>query len=1548
MDQYSRQQQYPLGIQCGRQSWQQLQLTERLCQERPPSRTYLLHLVSDHLRQQQPQALSAAELELWATLNQALLQIGRHFLRSRNCRLSLQQLILDEQQLALPQLKQTLGQLLELFPALPVCRQQFSIPELLRDLEQKGQLSELLLELFLLRVQRENPALKTAGSLFFAEEQQLQQATAYHEQLQVIDQALPALDDGFRQAPQSLLQRLLEPLRRSRSLREQLSYLQEHWGAVLGSELLERISGAFALQEREGHTPDFPGEPESIPLDPSQFAEAEIANFTVDLDWMPRTVLLAKSTYVWLHQLSRKYHYQIQTLDQIPDAELDEIASHGFSSLWLIGIWQRSNSSLKIKNLCGQMNVTASAYAIHDYRIADNLGGDPALENLRSRCRQRGIDLACDVVTNHTGLDSTWVHDHPDWFVQLPHPPYPGYRFNGPDLSDDADFAIQIEDGYYDHSEAAVVCRYQHRHSGEVRYLYHGNDGTHLPWNDTVQLNYLLPEVREAMIQLIIQVAKRFRVIRFDAAMTLAKKHFQRLWFPLPGGGAGVPSRADHAMSNENFQRLFPQEFWRELVDRIRAEAPDTLLVAEAFWLMEGYFVRTLGMHRVYNSAFMNMLKREENEKYRQTIKNILSFDPAILQRFVNFMSNPDEKPAVEQFGKDDKYYCVATMLATMPGLPMFGHGQIEGFQEKYGMEYYAPRWQEEIDQQMLDRHRRQIFPLLRMRALFSGAEHFQLYDFVSGFGVEENVFAYSNRLEEQAVLILCNNSPHPINGQLGGSAPRADGRSAGIHQACNLNTAGSDFILYRDLSSGLQHLQPAARFNAGGQFQLRPYAQHVYSHFQPLVDSDGRWQTIWDRYGDSGRVNLQLDHQGLLVEPLLELGWQLAALKPGKRPSKTLAELLKKIITELDSPPLNRFSPTYYLSLLVPSLYHQAEEFPTSEADYLQQLLTENPELSREQLFRVLDRLFNRGIWRKLLKCNYHNETDWFNREAFEPLIIIFLLNLMFQGRKKSSPDNNELQQIIFNLLINSAKLRTWAAESGYDVDVFLQHLQGEEPEKLVLPSTKGGEKAMKILFVTPEAIPFAKTGGLADVAGSLPRALRQLGHDVRVIMPCHRSAERSGVSIRKGRKSVEVTLQGTAYRGSLKQASCDGVPYWFIDCPQFFDRDPLYGTAEGDYPDNSLRFGFFNRAVLEMIKRLDFRPDVIHIHDWQTCFIPALLRTELKDNPFYSSIATLLTIHNLGYQGMFPLQTLQQLELDSRLSEPDAMEYYGRLSTLKGGINFADVINTVSPSYCQEIQTSEQGYGFDGLLRQRSADLHGIVNGLDRRLWDPALDTALPTPFNAENLNGKRACKRSLQKELGLELRHEVPIVALISRLDPQKGIDLVEQAWPELMKKDLQFILLGSGSHQAMEFWRQQQGQQPERVSINLTFDEGLSRRIYAASDLLLVPSRYEPCGLTQMIALHYGALPVVRKTGGLADTIIDVTENPRQGFGFVFANTDAGELLAAIDRALEIYPQRNRWLTLVKRGMTRDFSWTRSAEEYLQLYSKARDYRQITAA
>ncbi len=286
-----------------------------------------------------------------------------------------------------------------------------------------------------------------------------------------------------------------------------------------------------------------------------------------------------------------------------------------------------------------------------------------------------------------------------------------------------------------------VFRHYDHR-DGRTRYIYHGNDGTSTPWNDTAQLNYLIPEVREAVIRTILHVARQFPIIRFDAAMTLAKKHYQRLWYPQPGHGSGIPSRAEHGMSREAFDTVFPEEFWREVVDRVAAEVPDTLLLAEAFWLMEGYFVRTLGMHRVYNSAFMNMLKMEENAKYRQTVKNVLEYDHRILQRFVNFMNNPDERTAVEQFGKEGKYFGAAVLLVTMPGLPMFGHGQIEGFHEKYGMEYRRAYWDEPVDEHLVAGHEARIFPLMRRRYLFSGSANFVFYDFWVDHHVNEDVFA--------------------------------------------------------------------------------------------------------------------------------------------------------------------------------------------------------------------------------------------------------------------------------------------------------------------------------------------------------------------------------------------------------------------------------------------------------------------------------------------------------------------------------------------------------------------------------------------------------------------------------------------------------------------------------------------------------------------------------------------------------------------------------------------------------------------------------------
>ena len=439
---------------------------------------------------------------------------------------------------------------------------------------------------------------------------------------------------------------------------------------------------------------------------------------------------------------------KIRRLDQIPDEELDELRARGFTGLWLIGLWERSPASRRIKQMRGNPDAMASAYSVADYRIADELGGDEAWRSLRDRAGARGLRLAADMVPNHMGIDSSWVIEHPERFISLPFSPFEAYTFSGADLSSDERATIQIEDHYWDSSDAAVVFKRIDRASGEVRYIYHGNDGTSFPWNDTAQLDYLNAEVREAVIGQILDVARRFHVIRFDAAMVLARRHIQRLWYPLPGHEAGIPSRSATALPAAELARRMPAEFWREVVDRVAAEVPDTLLLAEAFWLMEGYFVRTLGMHRVYNSAFMHMLRDEKNAGYQQVIRDTVGFDSRILGRYVNFMNNPDERSAVDQFGSHDKYFGVATLLATLPGLPMFGHGQVEGYSEQYGMEFRRPQRDETPDEELVERHRREVFPLLRQRWRFAGATHFRQLTALEGGAPVADVFAFANRAE--------------------------------------------------------------------------------------------------------------------------------------------------------------------------------------------------------------------------------------------------------------------------------------------------------------------------------------------------------------------------------------------------------------------------------------------------------------------------------------------------------------------------------------------------------------------------------------------------------------------------------------------------------------------------------------------------------------------------------------------------------------------------------------------------------------------------------
>ncbi|MGB6975757.1 MAG: alpha-amylase family glycosyl hydrolase [Terracidiphilus sp.] len=578
----------------------------------------------------------------------------------------------------------------------------------------------------------------------------------------------------------------------------------------------------------------------------------EYEKFSPDTAWMPSTVMIAKSTYVWLAQLSRQHGRRIARLDEIPDEELDLLARRGLNTLWLIGVWERSRASRTIKQLCGNSDAVASAYSLFDYRIADDLGGESAYINLRDRAYHRGIRLASDMVPNHMGIDSPWVVEHPEWFIGRGESPYPAYSFNGPDLSGDGRVEIKIDDHYFEQSDAAVVFRRRDKSTGDTRFIYHGNDGTSFPWNDTAQLDYLNPAVREQVIQTILHVARLFPVIRFDAAMTLAKRHFHRLWFPGPGSSGAIPSRAEYGMSQAEFDRHMPHEFWREVVDRVAAEVPGTLLLAEAFWLMEGYFVRTLGMHRVYNSAFMNMMRDEENAKYRSVIKNTLEFDPDIMKRYVNFMSNPDERTAIDQFGKGDKCFGVAVLMATLPGLPMFGHGQIEGFTEKYGMEYQRPRYEENPDYWLVERHEREIAPLLKRRWLFAESSNFLLYDFYEPSGaVDENIFAYSNRNGSETAVVVYNNRYGSSHGTIDFSTAYADKGSAQhrrqrLAEGLGVGWDRSAILAFRDSLTGLEYLRRASDLaECGLTLSLHAYQCHVFLDWRPLHSTA---EHPWDR----------------------------------------------------------------------------------------------------------------------------------------------------------------------------------------------------------------------------------------------------------------------------------------------------------------------------------------------------------------------------------------------------------------------------------------------------------------------------------------------------------------------------------------------------------------------------------------------------------------------------------------------------------------------------------------------------------------------------
>ena len=483
--------------------------------------------------------------------------------------------------------------------------------------------------------------------------------------------------------------------------------------------------------------------------------------------------------------------------------------------------------------------------------------------------------------------------------------------------------------------------------------------------------------------------------------------------------------------------------------------------------------------------------------------------------------------------------------------------------------------------------------------------------------------------------------------------------------------------------------------------------------------------------------------------------------------------------------------------------------------------------------------------------------------------------------------------------------------------------------------------DNPLRILMATPEAVPFAKTGGLADVAGALPKFLVPLGCEFKLVMPYYRSVRESGVPVRYLGEDLEVpvgdeVIKAEIYEGQLTQ----DIPVYFIGREEYFDRLSLFGTPKGDYFDNAERFIFFSKAVLILCRRMGISPDVIHHHEWQTGLIPAYLKTVYKNDPLFSRTAAVFTIHNIAYQGLFKKEKFRLTGLPQETYNPEGIEFWERINFMKAGIVYADVINTVSQKYSEEIQTREYGYGLEGILGKRRGDLYGILNGVDYQDWDPSCDPNLIQRYSLQDLSGKKECKRDLLKAFHLSSSLEnLPLFGMISRLADQKGFDLLAEILEELFSLDIGFVLLGTGEQKYHDLFTEVARRYPRKAGIRIVYDERLAHQIEAGADCFLMPSKYEPCGLNQIYSLKYGTIPIVRATGGLDDTIQNYDPATREGNGFKFKRYDAKEFLMQVKKAIHFYDRPDHWKQLVRNAMEADFSWERSAAAYLQLYRKA---------
>jgi len=1194
-------------------------------------------------------------------------------------------------------------------------------------------------EILLLWLENQNPAFKTFSILF--DDKYLAKNTRYNsilKELQVFFESQP----NFGPEEQNLISMLQTPaIIAPNSLQEQLEYIRDKWGYLLG-DLLKHILKALDFISEEKKQRGFGGPGEV--LVPNYFGDEEYERFSPDQEWMPKVVMIAKNAFVWMDQLSKQYKQNIDTLDKIPDEELDKLASYGFTGLWLIGLWERSRASKKIKQMCGNPEAEASAYSLMSYEVANDMGGWNALHDLRKRCWQRGIRLASDMVPNHTGIDSQWVIEHPDWFLSLDYSPYPAYTFNGENLSQDERVGIFIEDKYFSQSDAAVVFKRIDFWSGEEKYIYHGNDGTSMPWNDTAQLNYLNPEVREVVIQTILHVARNFPIIRFDAAMTLAKKHLQRLWYPEPGTGSDIPSRAEFGSTKHEFDKLIPQEFWREVVDRVAEEVPDTLLLAEAFWMMESYFVRTLGMHRVYNSAFMNMLKMERNADYRTTIKKTLEFDPEVLKRFVNFLNNPDEDTAVLQFGRGDKYFGVTLLMITMPGLPMFGHGQIEGWEEKYGMEYRRAYWDEKTDWGFVERHKWDLFPLMHKRYLFSGVENFYLYDYFTNDGnVNENVFAYSNRVGNEGALIIYNNSYENTAGWIKASSAIIDKSSGNMFQkdiaeGLGLTIGDDKYLIFREHKTNLEFIRRVSEiFEKGLYSELHGYQYQIFWNMREVTDNEfGHYRVLHDRLNGMGVSSIE-----------------------------------------------------------------------------------------------------------------------------------------------------EELQ------LLN--------------------------------------KQEMDILFVSAEVAPFSKAGGLADVAGALPSEISNLNKKVAVITPYYQSVDLVGKPIKPFGISDNIQLRWESFHYEIYHYKNESdVDFYFIKNDDLFNRGGIYTDETGEgYSDNNKRYFFFQNVVIDLINRGLFKTDLIHCNDHHTSLIPWMIKNRKINIP------TVLTIHNAEYQGWFSLDEMLSLNSVDANSRDKRRKNFNALEI---GIKNCTALTTVSPKYSKELLKSEKSsFGLKKVLQSNKEKFHGIINGADYSVWNPEKDELISGNFSVSNLSGKTKSKRELLKKCNWTYSTK-PVVGMISRLVISKGFNLLIRSIDEILENDLRLVILGTGNAKIVKALNKLSKEYPDKISFHNYFDEQMAHLIEAGSNMYLMPSRYEPCGLNQIYSLRYGTIPIVFNTGGLADTIQNW--NGKTGNGFIFTKYTTNELIAVVNKAVSLFQDKKSWKLLIRNAMSSDYSWSNSAQKYINLYDK----------